>query len=139
MKIELPKIFAGREPVTEEEHQIVIFTWARRKVIEGVGELGLLFAIPNGGHRGKREAAMLKAAGVKSGVSDMFLPVVRCSKDGSVLAGLWIELKANGGRASPEQKQWIERMVAGGYAAKVCYGYAEAIGEIAGYLGLGEI
>lgn len=37
----------------------------------------LLFAVPNGGLRGKREAAIMKAEGMTAGVSDMILLVSR--------------------------------------------------------------
>lgn len=38
---------------------------------------GLLFAVPNGGRRGKVEAAIMKAEGVYPGVADLLLLVPR--------------------------------------------------------------
>lgn len=92
--------------------------------------LDYLFAIPNGGKRSKATAGKLKAQGVKTGVSDLFLPVPlneRC--------GLWIEFKATKGRPSPEQLEWIDRMVEVGYLAMVIWGWKSAIEAIDAYLG----
>ncbi len=55
--------------------------------------------IPNGGTRDTKEAARLKAMGVKAGAADVM-----------VLTGagrfIWIELKSATGRLRPEQAQW---------------------------------
>ena len=61
----------------------------------------LLFAVPNGGLRGKREAAIMKAEGMTAGVSDMILLI---SKKG--YASLCIEFKTAKGRQSQSQKEW---------------------------------
>lgn len=60
----------------EEIEQTCLFRWAALE--SGAHpELALLHAIPNGGKWSKSEAARMKAAGVKPGVPDMFLPVAR--------------------------------------------------------------
>ena len=87
------------------------------------------FHIPNGGKRSKREAARFRAAGVKAGVSDLFLP---CPRGG--YHGLWIEMKALDGRPSAEQKVFIRDMQAAGYAAVFCYGAEAAEAVITRYL-----
>ena len=92
-------------------------------------ELRLLIHIPNGGSRHQAEAARLKAAGVRRGVPDLLLPV---PMDG--YHGLWIELKAHGGRVRPEQREWIEALSQHGYRAVVCTGASEAIEELMRYL-----
>lgn len=61
---------------TEAEEQATLFSWAAMKRGK-YPELDLLFHIPNGGSRGKAEAARFKAEGVKPGVPDLFLPVAR--------------------------------------------------------------
>ena len=68
----------------EEREQIAIFKWAEMQ--KG---LSLLHHIPNGGKRGKVEAARLKAAGVKAGIPDICLPIPR-----NGYGALYIELKA---------------------------------------------
>ena len=85
---------------TEEEEQTVVMHWAAMAAGRWP-ELRLLFHIPNGGKRSKSEAVRFRAAGVRSGVPDLFLP---CSRGG--YHGLWIEMKAMGGRVSREQEQW---------------------------------
>lgn len=53
----------------------------------------------------------MKAAGVKPGVPDMFLPVAR-----EGCHGLYIELKRrDGGRVSPEQTAWMDALARQGY------------------------
>ena len=89
----------------EEIEQTCLFRWAALE--SGAHpELALLHAIPNGGKRSKSEAARMKAAGVKPGVPDMFLPVAR-----EGCHGLYIELKRrDGGRVSPEQTAWMDAL-----------------------------
>ena len=75
-------------------------------------------------------AARLKAAGVKSGVPDICLPVPRAGYH-----GLYIELKRQkGGRISPEQTEWIDALIKQGYCAAVCRGWEAAREEILRYL-----
>ena len=67
---------------------------------------------PNGGYRNKSEAMLLKAMGVKAGVPDFLL------FSAGRLHGL--EIKAQGGRASPEQLAFIAELDrAGAYTALV--------------------
>lgn len=56
----------------EEREQMALMHWAAYYESEHP-ELALLFHIPNGGTRNKREAGRLKAAGVKAGVSSRSL------------------------------------------------------------------
>ena len=94
-------------------------------------ELALLHAIPNGGKRSKSEAARMKAAGVKPGVPDMFLPVAR-----EGCHGLYIELKRrDGGRVSTEQTAWMDALARQGYKTALCHGWDAAREEIQRYLG----
>ena len=118
---------------TEEEEQTALFSWAVTQ--ESVHpELKLMFHIPNGGKRGKAEAARFKAAGVKAGVPDIFLPVAR-----GRYYGLWIEMKAKDGTATEAQWEWMGELDREGYAVKVCYGFEEAVRVLVWYLGLTEV
>lgn len=78
-------------------------------------------AIPNGGGRSRAEAGRLKAEGVKSGVSDLFLALPAGSRH-----GLYIEMKASEGRVSDDQNKWLQRSCELGYAAHVCWSADEA-------------
>ena len=93
-------------------------------------ELGLLYAVPNGGQRHPAIASKLKAEGVKPGVPDLCLPVPRCG-----CHGLYIELKRiKGSTTSDEQKAWISALQGQGYRAVVCKGADEAWSVIQAYL-----
>ena len=91
--------------------------------------LQLLIHIPNGGKRDSREAARLKAQGVRAGVSDLFLPVARHGKH-----GLWIEMKVKPNKPTTSQKEWLGEMTAQGYGAVVCYSAEEAESVLMDYL-----
>lgn len=102
-----------------------------------IPELAWAFAIPNGGSRGddKRSAmivgAQMKAEGVKSGVSDLMLPI---PKHG--LCGLFIEMKrADGGTPSANQKAFGDFVKAQGYGFCICYGWIEAAEVIMRWMG----
>lgn len=121
------------KPVRRSEHEEQCLVIARAEALApSVPALRLLFAIPNGGHRHKATAGKLKAEGVRKGVPDMCLPV-----PAGGCHGLYIELKAQKGQASPEQLEWIDALRAQGYRAEVCVGADEAWGVICEYLGIG--
>lgn len=113
---------------TEEYEQSAVIQWAAYAK-QMLPELDLLFHIPNGGNRSISEAVRFKKAGVRAGVPDLFLPVPKGDSH-----GLWIEMKAKGGRIRPEQREWIEKLRQQGYEAYVCYGAEEAINRIKRYL-----
>lgn len=64
----------------------------------------IVFAVPNGGLRTKAEAALLKWTGVLPGIPDLIVLA-----PGGVTIG--IEVKAPGGRCTPEQIAIGEEMV----------------------------
>lgn len=88
-----------------------------------------LFSIPNGGQRHAAVAAKLKAEGVRAGVPDLFLPVSRHG-----FHGLFIELKAKGGKLQTNQADWLAHLTEQGYMAVVCVGADKAIQTIREYL-----
>jgi len=116
---------------SEQAHQKALFCWAALN-LHLYPQLKYMYHIPNGGLRGKREAANLKASGVKSGVPDIHLPA-KCGQYG----GLYLELKKiKGGSVSPEQKDWIDFLTGQGYAAYVVKGWIEAKSCLEWYLKL---
>lgn len=112
----------------EHREQVRLFAWARREE-EGRPELGLLFAVPNGGRRDAVTGARLRDEGVRRGVPDVWLPVAR-----EQWHGLVIELKASKGRATREQVEWLRRLGQEGYLALLCVGAEEAQSVIEQYL-----
>lgn len=74
--------------MAECDEQMYLFNWVAfaRNTIP---EVDMLFHVPNGGSRDRREAARLKAQGVRAGVPDLCLPV-----PSGAYHGLFIELKA---------------------------------------------
>lgn len=112
---------------TEAANQCALMCWAASS---GIVELKSLFAIPNGEQRSAVTGARLKAQGVKRGIPDLFLPVMRNGK-----GGLWIELKKVGGIVSSDQQQWLEQLAFSGYATRVCFGWIEARDCLLEYLG----
>ncbi len=120
-------------PVVPSEHaeQAQLVTWASL-LARAVPELGLLFAIPNGGARHRAVAGKLRAEGVKSGVPDLCLPVARQGAH-----ALYLEMKRrHGGRLSVEQRWWAEQLAAQGCRVLRCDGAAEASVALLEYLGL---
>lgn len=126
---------------TEETEQICLFHWAQAQSGK-YPELALMYHIPNGGKRGKAEAARFKAAGVKAGVPDICLPVKRSWHWRTIpsdliapYSGLYIELKRQrGGAVSAAQKKWIAALREAGYAVEVCKGWMAAAAVITDYL-----
>ena len=125
---------------TENAEQASLFCEAALHV-DKYPELRLLLSIPNGSYKSPAARRLFKATGLKSGVPDILLPVMRpvralAGADYDLQAGLWIELKrTKGGVVSAEQKQWIEDLNEQGYLAVVCYGWLEAWAVIIEYLG----
>jgi hypothetical protein len=64
-------------------------------------------------------------------VSDLMLPLRR-----QQCAGLWMELKAPGGRPTAHQAEWLKRMEMAGYLATWRDDWREAAGVISSYLGI---
>lgn len=114
---------------SEDVEQAQLFTWAAYASGK-YPELTLMHHIPNGGKRGKAEAARFKAQGVKAGVPDIFLP---CARGGC--HGLYIELKRiKGGRVSAAQEEFIAALRLQGYRVEVCFGMEQAQKVIVEYL-----
>jgi hypothetical protein len=113
---------------SEHGEQTALFCWCRLNVGK-YPELGLLFAIPNGGSRGKAEAGRLKAEGVRSGVSDLMLPVARGGYHGA-----FVEMKRPGQKASNAQLEWGRLVTDQGYAFIVCDNWSKAAQFLTDYL-----
>lgn len=116
---------------TEGEEQQVVMEWAAAASGRWP-ELRLLYHVPNEGQRSMATGGRLRAEGLKSGVPDICLP----SAHGQY-HGLYIEMKRRqGGRTSPEQKEWLAALEAEGYQTALCRGADAAIETIIDYLAL---
>ena len=86
---------------------------------------GLLFTASAAGmHTSKKQASIHKAMGVKKGTPDLliFEPVM---EDGYI--GTAIEMKSETGRATLEQKIWLDELKRRGWKAAICKGSKAAI------------
>lgn len=117
----------------EDDEQALVIQWARMHEFK-YPALRYLFHVPNGGKRDAREAARLQAQGVIAGVADLVLPYP--SRE---YHGLFIELKAEGGKLSENQRAFLQAMVSRGYCAQVAVGSKAAIELIEWYLQIPKI
>jgi hypothetical protein len=118
---------------TEEQEQAAVIEWRDLMAVQ-FPALEDLIHIPNGGLRSKSEAVRFKRLGVRPGVSDLFLP-----EPVGKYHGLWVEMKRQeGGKLSPAQKDWLDRMNRKGYLAVRANGAEEACDIIYKYLTEGE-
>jgi hypothetical protein len=95
--------------------QRAVFQHLRARRAPGV----FAFAVPNGGYRRTVEAAILKGIGVVAGVPDII-----AIHEGRVYA---LELKAEGGRATPKQQEAIAAMEAAGAFTAIAEGLGRAL------------
>ena len=94
-------------------------------------ELQYLYHVTNEGKRSPRQGAMAKAMGLRPGVPDLHLPIGRPG-----YIGLWIELKTEKGRVTPNQRRWLDQMEQWGHRVEVCRSVEEAQEVIEDYLGV---
>ena len=87
----------------------------------------IIFAVPNGGFRGIKEAKRLKDEAVKSGVSDLIILT-----HGKVI---FLEMKKLSGKLSDKQKEFNENVEYLGYISIVGYGASDASEKILEVLG----
>ena len=111
---------------SETTEQIELFQWAER-VKDIVPALALMYHVPNEGKRTNGE--ILKAAGLKSGVPDVCLPV----PSGGFHA-LYIELKYGRNKTTKEQDAYMELLRQQGNETAVCYSAKDAKRKILNYL-----
>lgn len=69
--------------------------------------------VPNGGQRGKREGARLKALGVKPGFPDLV-----CFAPRGHWLGLALELKTGANKPTSQQIKWLARLADYGWLAE---------------------
>lgn len=106
---------------TEHAEQTHFFRFLALLAVDNP-EVGLAHASLNGARLSWTQAKKQKAAGMKSGIPDIFFPVPRFPYH-----GLYIEMKrSKGGTISDEQKRWMAMLMDQGYHVAVCKGFDEA-------------
>lgn len=126
------KTYTGRKVLrcSEESEQAALISWARFNAVL-YPDLNLLYHVPNGGARDKREGANLKRAGVLAGIPDLVLPVARHGYH-----HLYIEMKVEPNKPTKSQMEVMRRLKKNGSFVIVCYGAGEARKVINWYLGM---
>jgi hypothetical protein len=106
--------------MTESEHVI------QCKAVQWIKQYTpyVVYAVPNGGKRGKLEAMRLRAEGVLAGIPDIHIPAL----------SLFIEMKTPTGKVSPVQKEMHERLRKDGQIVAVCYSTQQAIDVVTGIM-----
>lgn len=119
----------ARKRHNDEEHRIQCscvrwFNLKYRKL------QGRLFAVPNGGKRDARTAAILKEEGVVAGVADLILLIPN-----RFYGALLIEMKTAKGKQSQAQRQWQKLITERGeYKYIICRSLDEFISEVEDYI-----
>ena len=104
----------------------------QRVVIEFCDLKGIPVAhIANEGKRSKAQGAALKRQGLRKGFPDLVIPVAR-----GEYHSLYIEMKADGGKLTKEQAEWLWRLRDEGMCAWVCVGAGDAIALIEKYMAM---
>jgi hypothetical protein len=110
---------------TEAEEQYLLARWLDANKVAWCH-------VPNGGYRNKVTASLLKRQGVKRGVPDILIfdaPAGRC--------GIAVELKRQtGGRVSPSQAIWHERLRNRDWVVIVAHGADDAISQLLDITGM---
>lgn len=116
----------------ESRSQRAVFEWWNRvsKLKFGLHPC-LMHSVPNGGFRNIVTASIMKAEGQKPGVYDIKLNVARGG-----FHGAWIEMKAEKGRLSYDQMEFMENVRAQGYFTKTCHNAKDAVAAVTDYISL---
>lgn len=110
----------------EQKIQIAVCNWMRLRYPD------LLFTIsPAGMIRGANTAVLMKRLGYRNGTPDILIFEPR-----GRFHGLFIELKAEKGYLSEDQRVFIAKAVFLRYATAVCFSYEEAIKTVENYMNL---
>ena len=113
--------------MSESTEQQLVFEWARWNKNKYPG-LEMMYHIPNEGKRSASTGSRLKREGLKSGVSDICVPVSRCGYH-----NLYIELKSGKNKATESQLEFIRGINENGGKALVVYEAENAIEVIQAY------
>lgn len=122
----------GKAKAQQPEHnmQVKLISEIRKlALVPEYKDLGKAFAIPNGGKRNVIVAQKMKAEGVRAGVPDLCLPVMRGG-----FGGMYVELKAGKNTTSDLQDDVIEELRSDGYYVDVFWSWEEALAVMIAYV-----
>lgn len=106
--------------------------WEQVQVVKALARAKVVYcAVPNGGFRVRREAAMFKAEGVMKGMPDLLIFTPPPNKKGS--PGVALEMKRKGGKKSdvkPDQVRWLALLDSLGWCSLVGWGAMDAIEKL---------
>ena len=107
--------------ITAPEHieQVRLVNWFRDNFKEPDY---IIFAVPNGGKRGRAEAERLKKEGVKAGVNDLIILTHN--------RVIFLEMKKVNTETSPKQKEFHKNLEYLGFVNMVGYGATDASEKI---------
>lgn len=121
---------------SEDGEQLAVMQWCALN-LNKYPELKWLHHSPNGGYRGKREAAKFKAMGVKPGFHDLILLVRRGPYPGASIEMKSLKVKNHkDGGATPEQILWANHLIEQGFYVRLCHGWQSAVAVLEDYLNL---
>lgn len=104
--------------------------WEQVQIAKALSRAKIVFcAVPNGGFRIRREAAMLKAEGVQQGVPDLL--IFTPPPGGGV--GVALEMKRRDGKPSDlrkSQQEWLTKLQGLGWHTIVGWGAMDAIEKL---------
>ena len=126
--------------MSEHQEQTALFN-ILRMYEDKYPELKWVHAIPNGGHRHISVARKMKAEGVKAGVWDLFVPVIKDEVKCHTFigyCGLYVEMKVKPNKLTDNQKAFRDE-VGDAYEWAVCYSAVEACHVIGEYLDIYEL
>jgi len=110
-----------KKPVNREEDQLQKMQVEYLEILRAQGRLEY-FAVPNGGLRSPREAAIMKGLGTRAGVLDLVIlwSIPFGGPQGTPLPAMgFIENKSEKGVLSLEQKAWIQWLTGHGHRTAV--------------------
>jgi len=122
------KLVKKQNKQTEYQEQCHVFAWADRHLLT-YPHLKFLHSSLNGVRLSIGQAVKAKCGGMKKGVPDICLPFRSLD-----YTQLFIEMKSGRNKTTPEQKEFIDFLVAGGAYVTVCYSALEAIDVIKKYV-----
>lgn len=135
---------------TEHQEQAALIQWWKSYSLGRQIHEKLLFAIPNASRLTNGGRLYKWAEGLRAGVPDLMLAVPKYEKfvkfaprpddpatyayTPTLFSGLFIEMKRQNTKATPEQLEFADLLRRQGYNVVICQGFEEAKRAIVGYL-----